>query len=229
MSSKTDLTDFPRPSLAVDVAVLTVADDHLSMVLWRRTGRTETGRWALPGSFVQRRERLDDAVRRTLADKCAIDGLHPTQLRVMDDPDRDSRGWVVSVAHLDVVPSEVLADRGPDGEVHLAAVRADPPSGQRRGAILDLPDGQAHLPFDHEAIARLAVDELRRTYAERPDPYGLLGATFTIRRLRLLHEAVAGHRLQKDTFRRTMLPYLEALDGVEEGTVGRPAQLYRRI
>lgn len=224
----TDLTDFPRPSLAVDVAVLTVVDDRLAMVLWRRTGRTETGRWALPGSFVHERERLDDAVRRTLVTKCGITGLRPTQLRAMDDPDRDSRGWVASIAHLDVVPAEALSERGPSGEVRLALVRPDTTSGRRRGSILDLPDGQDRLPFDHEEIARLAVEHLRAAHAERPDPHGLLGRRFTIRRLRLLHEAVAGEPLQKDTFRRTMLPHLEPVDEYEEGTVGRPAQLYER-
>src|SRR5690606_36560232 len=117
-----DLTAFPRPSVAVDVAVLTVADGRLSVVICRRTGRTATGQWALPGSFVRERERLDDAVARTLWDKCRIRGLAPTQLAVMDDPERDDRGWVLSVAHLDVVRASALPDRGPAGDVRLARV-----------------------------------------------------------------------------------------------------------
>ena len=225
----TDLAEFPRPSLAVDVAVLTVVDDRLAVVLWRRTGNTETGRWALPGSFVREREPLVDAVTRTLEAKCGITGLAPTQLRVMDDPDRDSRGWVISAAHLDVVPPDALTGRGPDADLRLAPVRPNPPGGRRPGSILELPDGQDRLPFDHEAIARLAVDRMRDAHEARPDPHGLLGRTFTIRRLRLLHEAVAGEPLQKDTFRRTMLPHLRRLDDQEEGAVGRPAQLYTHV
>lgn len=226
-----DLTSFPRPSVAVDVAVLTVVDGCLHTVLWRRSGHTETGAWALPGSFVRERERLDRAVERTLRDKCGIAGLAPTQLQVMDDPERDARGWVLSVAHLDVVRPEAIAARRADDDVRLAPVRLAPDGvGARRPArsVVELPGDQARLPFDHEQIVTLAVDALRRRHRDRPDPYGLLGATFTILELRRLHEAVAGHTLQKDTFRRTMLPGLAATDTVEQGTVGRPARLYRR-
>ena len=106
------LNDFPRPSVAVDVAVCTVVDGRLCMILWRRTGRTAGHKWALPGSFVREREQLADAVARTLGDKCGIVGLAPTQLAVMDDPNRDNRGWVLSVAHLDVVDAAALGGLG---------------------------------------------------------------------------------------------------------------------
>ncbi len=232
-SERTDLADFPRPSVAVDVAVFAVVDGRLAAVLWRRTGRTETGTWALPGSFVRERERLDAAVQRTLADKCGIEGLAPTQLRVMDDPDRDARGWVLSVAHLDVVRAGQVATHPDPGEVCLAPVRGRAVPSERAvsaaGSVLELPGGQLRLPFDHESIVVAALAELRGRYAERPDPYRLVDDGFTILDLRRLHEAIAGHPLQKDTFRRAMLPRLEALDVVSRGTVGRPARLYRRL
>lgn len=222
----TDLTDFPRPSLAVDVAVCTVAEGRLAMLLWRRTGATAHREWALPGSFVRERERLDHAVERTLRDKCGVVGLAPTQLRVMDDPGRDDRGWVLSVAHLDVVAADALASGVLEGRVQVAPV-SQRPAGRRR-SVLDLPDRQRRLPFDHEEIARYAIDELRTRNLERPDPAGLLGPRFTMLRLRRLHEAIAGTAIQKDTFRRTMAPHLEETDDVEHGVVGRPARVFRR-
>ena len=214
--------------MAVDVAVLTVVDGALSVVLWRRTGQAEPGTWALPGSFVRERERLDNAVARTLQDKCGIRGLAPRQLKVMDAADRDDRGWVLSVAHLEVVDPSSISLRLSADEVQIAPVRSEAHAGSEDRSILDLPDGQAALPFDHEEIVKLAINELRATYRERPDPAGLLGDRFTILQLRHLHEAVAGAPFQKDGFRRAMVPHLEQLDVVEEGTVGRPARLYRR-
>ena len=112
-SSSGDLLAFPRPSLAVDVAVMSVVpaqwlapdaepdDRTLAVLLLRRTDGPGAGLWSLPGSFVRARERLADAVLRTLADKCGLDGLAPRQLHVFDEPGRDDRGWVVSVAHVD--------------------------------------------------------------------------------------------------------------------------------
>ena len=224
-----DLGDYPRPSVAVDVAVLSVvADDdgvdRLSVLLIHRATETHRGEWSLPGSFVRERERLDHAVQRTLRDKCGVAGLAPRQLIVLDDPARDDRGWVLSVAHLDTVPvtrAVSLLDR--------TDVRWVPVRPRRRGrSVLDLPDGQRLLPFDHEVIIERAIARIRSDYADQPDPAGMLPEPFTILELRRLHEAVAGEELQKDTFRRAMLPGLVRTASVESGTVGRPARRYRR-
>jgi len=167
----------------------------------------------LPGTFLHQGERLADAVTRSLSEKAGVTGGHPAQLAVFDAPDRDERGWVLSVAHLAVIPYAALADAllaHPD-EVLLAPVsRLEP------------------LPYDHKAIVAAAVRELRTRYADRPDPERLLGPRFTIRELRDVHEAIAGTTLQKDTFRRAMEPHLQGTGTLSSGTVGRPSQRFRR-
>ena len=62
------LADHPRPSVAVDVAVLTVRDDalHVVVVPHRLLGL------ALPGTFLQQEERLADAATRVLRDKAGL-------------------------------------------------------------------------------------------------------------------------------------------------------------
>src|SRR3712207_6727177 len=52
------LVDYPRPSVAVDTAVLTVpdADPRLSVLLVRRAGESRTEEWALPGTFLHEGE-----------------------------------------------------------------------------------------------------------------------------------------------------------------------------
>jgi 8-oxo-dGTP diphosphatase len=225
-----DLERFPRPSVAVDVAVLSVVPSgdgelRLCVLCIRRDTGTFQGEWSLPGSFLRERERLDGAVQRTLRDKCGVEGLRPTQLVVLDAPDRDDRGWVLSVAHLDTVPTGRAVELLQRTDVRWLPVRAE---ASARRSVLELPAGQRWLPFDHEEIVRHAVDRLRSTYEERPDPHGLLDEPFTVRELRRLHEAVLGEPLQKDTFRRAMLPGLVQTRSVETGSVGRPARRYRR-
>lgn len=220
----TDLSRFPRPSVAVDVAVLSVVPDddgvdRLSVLLLRRATGTEEGRWSLPGSFLRERERLADAVQRTLLDKCGIEGLTPRQLTVLDDPARDDRGWVLSVAHLDVVPVARAQSLFSRTDLRWAPCDVD---------SVRVPDRQRRLPFDHEEIVAQAVRRFRADHAEVPDPYGLLDEPFTVRELRHLHEAVLGEPLQKDTFRRAMLPRLVVTRSTESGSVGRPARRYRR-
>lgn len=201
------LTDYPRPSVAVDAAVLTLTDGGLAVLQVRRP---EGGGWSLPGTFLHEGERLIDAVQRALRTKAGVEGLRPRQLGVFDDPHRDDRGWVLSVAHADLVPSGQLEDR------ERLWTRVVPVTAPGR------------LAYDHAEIIRRAVSDARRRYAEHPDPDHLLPETFTLRELRLVHEAVAGHPLQRDTFRRAVEPFLRPTGATVVRGPGRPAELFER-
>jgi 8-oxo-dGTP diphosphatase len=217
------LADYPQPSVAVDTAVLTLsprinpargAPPHrLSVLLVRRPKGVGGPQWALPGTFLHQGERLAEAVTRSLAQKAGVTGGHPAQLAVFDDPARDERGWVLSVAHLAVIPYAALA----------AVLLADPER-VRLAPVSRLEP----LPYDHKAIVAAAVREMQRRYADRPDPERLLGPRFTIRELNEVHEAIAGTTLQKDTFRRAMEPHLQGTGTLSSGTVGRPSQRFCR-
>lgn len=213
------LEDYPRPSVAVDTALLTVTDGRLQVLLTLTNdavrGRS-TKQWRLPGTFLHPNERLADAVRRSLADKASVTGLAPTQLEVFDDPRRDDRGRVLSVAH-------------------LAAVRVDRIPLTDRTKLVPI-DELGPLEYDHDRIVAAAVDRLRADYRQLPDPAVLLpdagldepADSFTVRALRQLHEAVIGETFNADTFRRTMLPALTPTGQWRTGARGKPAELYLR-
>jgi 8-oxo-dGTP diphosphatase len=203
------LEDYPRPSVAVDTAVLTVADGELCVLLARPGQAAGRERSRLPGTFIHPGERLRDAVLRSLRDKTGVEGLSPIQLEVFDDPERDPRGWVLSVAHLDVVPaSRLVVD---PALAHLVPATAVP-----------------ELDDRHHEIVAAAVAKLRERYRAAPDPDGLLDEPFTLRELQRVHEAVAGAPLMRDTFRRAMLPHLVETGELGRGSVGKPARLFRR-
>lgn len=206
------LEQYPRPSVAVDTAVLTIWEDRLCALL---VGTSVSGSgWALPGTFLHPGETLADAVLRSLRDKAGISGRTPRQLHVFDDPKRDPRGWVLSVAHVDVVPERKLAVALQSDAVRLVPVE-------------DLVAGEPKLPFDHPIILAKALEYVRAAYAERPDPGELMREPFTLRELRLVHEVVAGEPLQRDTFRRLMEPQLKDTGEMSDGGRGRPSRLFR--
>ena len=226
-SSGKALTDYPQPSVAVDTAVLTVGPSRASLdvVLHRRTGDRRGRNWALPGTFLHERQTLATAVRRSLRDKAGLDvQVDPDQLRVFDDPKRDYRGWVLSVAHVAVVPWEQLAGalESRPGDLCIRSV-----------------DDVGELPFDHNAIVRLAAERVRQDYALRPDPAGLLPERFTLRELYTLHMAVAPRpgpgekQPSSDTFRRYMVETQKLVEPTGEMArgegAGKPAQRYRRV
>ena len=190
------------------------AAGELGVLLHRRTG-DKAGTWALPGRFLRERERLAVAIERTLEEKCGlpardITGRAPRQLHVFDDPDRDDRGWVLSVAHLLVLPIErldpVVAEHP---GLAIAPIRND-------HAVL--PDTQKQLPYGQ--------DEIIAT----PDPERVLATdTFTLSELGVVHFAVLGkENWAIDTFRRKMSRQLRETSAEKRGGPGRPAALFRR-
>ncbi|MGM1028974.1 MAG: NUDIX hydrolase [Actinomycetota bacterium] len=196
------LANYPRPSVAVDTAVLTVTHGQLCVGL---LSDPRSPKRRLPGTFLHEGETLADAVQRALRDKAGIEGVEPAQLHVFDALGRDDRGWVLSVAHLAVVRTDAV------------------------GTLAPTPVTRAHsLDFDHDEIVQLAVTRLRADYTEHADPSGLLPEPFTIAALREVHEAVTGERLQPDTFRRRVLRQLVDTGEVHRGTVGKPASLFIR-
>lgn len=202
------LQDYPRPSVAVDTALLTAHDGGLKVLLVHSPG----GGWALPGTFLHPGERLADAVLRSLREKAGVTGRSPQQLHVFDEPGRDVRGWVLSVAHVDVLPASALLE----------------PLESERATVLAVEEiHNSELPYDHAQIIGFAVEQVRRRYTTAPDPGGLLQTPFTLKDLRLVHESVLGETLQRDTFRRTMEPRLVATGGMSDGTKGRPAALFQ--
>ncbi len=228
--ARSSISGYPTPHVAVDVAVLTLLPDArldgssgLGVLLHRRTG-DQPGQWALPGRFVRTDERLADAVAVALQEKCGISrrdlrSAVPRQLHVFDDPERDDRGWVMSVAHLVGLPHSVV--------MPLVAQRAD----LRLVPVVDgrvrIP-GQRRLPYGQDEIVSFAIDELRDSYRKEPDPERLReGEAFTLAELLAVHRAVLGEAWQVDTFRRRMLPMLEDTGQVSEGRRGRPAAIYR--
>ena len=207
-SSGKTLAEYPHPNIAVDTVALTY-DENRGLEVLVVGGPDE---WALPGTFLHEGEVLADAVQRALQEKAGVHGLKPWQLKVFDALRRDRRGWILSVAHVCVIPVKQLADRDPD---RTRLVPADDP-----GTLI----------YDHPKMIQLALEDLRARYDVEPDPDHLLGDTFTLRELALLHGAVAGEPItpqELDTFRRYMQSRLDPTGKTVEGG-GRPAKLFRR-
>ncbi|MEJ6538439.1 MAG: NUDIX domain-containing protein [Mycobacterium sp.] len=207
---------FPRAIVAVDTALLTIDPDRGLLVVEMERG--DSGKWALPGTFLRERETLAGAVERSLEEKLGVQDIKPMQLGVFDDPDRDERDWVLSVAHVAVVRPEQLESLGTGIAKDTRIVSVDRPG---------------ELAWDHPNIVKRAKEYVRSRYEEQPDPDRLLGNTFTLRELRLVHDAVADNDeppWKRDAFRRRMQNLLvpTGVKSENTGLRGRPAQLFRR-
>jgi 8-oxo-dGTP diphosphatase len=225
-----DPTRYPRPSVAVDVALLTIREGSLWTIVTRRTDRPLRGRWALPGVFVGLDEALDTAAARALGTKVGLTGVFTEQLYTFGDPRRDPRTRVISVAYYALVEPAALDAPARHPDAFRARVRVPWP-GETGGPVDIVDDDDAALPvaFDHAEILGMAVKRIRGKLDYAPIGFELLPTRFSLRDLRLVHEAVLGRRLNKDSFRRRVLDRgLVVPTGERAAGVGhRPPELYR--
>ena len=63
-------SDYERPSVTVDMLIFTITrNQRLAMILIKRGGHPERGKWAIPGGFVEIDESLEDAAARELKEE----------------------------------------------------------------------------------------------------------------------------------------------------------------
>jgi len=223
-----DASVFPRPSLAVDVVLLTISQGALRVLVRQREAHPFAKRWTLPGGFVGLEEGLANAARRVLRDKTGLADVFLEQLHTFGDPARDPRTRIVTVAHVALVD----ASRAPEGGPGRWAELVVPWAGRTGGAVgIRLDDEPVGWGFDHADIAGMAVARLRARLDTSPVGFQLLPETFTLRRLQEVHQVVRGEVVNKDSFRRRLLAtgWLEATGDKERAVGHRPAELYRFV
>lgn len=226
-----DLDRYPKPSVAVDLVLMSVRDGRLAVLLQQRAAEPFAGRWALPGGFVRIDESLDDAAQRILAGKAHMQDAWIEQLYTFGAPRRDPRGRVITVAHFALLPwASFEAATAASGDLALAGLEV-PWQGEAGGPVTALgPEGtRLPLAFDHDEILALAVKRLRGKLDYTEIAFALLPGKFTLRELQDVHEAILGRPLNKPAFRRRMLErgWLQSTGERETGTGFRPAELYR--
>jgi 8-oxo-dGTP diphosphatase len=173
--------------------------------------------WAIPGGFVNPDETLEAAAQRELEEETGVHGFTVQQFQTFGDPGRDPRGWVISVAHLALVPWEKLREQRVQGaddaaQANWFAAYAPPP-----------------LAFDHAKILTSALAHLAGTLDCSPVARPLLPAAFSLRTMRSVYAVLLNHPPQAATFRKKMrasgLLEMAPAPGQERGRAGQT--LYR--
>ena len=211
---------YPMPFVRLELAVLSVIDGRLSVLLGRRTGPPHEGRWALPGGVlrIDLDADLDAACQRVALERLGTGLPHPVQLESRGGRSRDPRApWALSV----VYRSMALASG-------LQAAPGKRLSGLR-WALADDAAADARLAFDHGSLIAHAVQALRAEVAALLFPPGLLPEPFTLGELQAASEAALGRPLDKASFRRRLeaAGCVAPVDGQMRTGAFRPARLYR--
>jgi 8-oxo-dGTP diphosphatase len=199
--------------VAVDLAVFTVENGRLQLLLIQMKRAPFAGRWALPGGRIGARETVEEAAERELEEKTSLTRVYLEQLYTFSSPDRDPAGRCLSVAHMALIPpGRALAHGAKYAAIGWFPVDRLPP-----------------LAFDHAEIARYAIERLRAKLAYTNVAYSLLPERFPLAELQRAYEAILGRRLDPRNFRKRIVAMglVEETGELTAGGAHRPARLFR--
>lgn len=218
-----DMGRFPSVAVTVDLTIFTIRNGQLSVLLIRRGGHPERGKWALPGGFVNVDESLDQAAARELKEETnlTIEDGYLEQLRTYGNPGRDPRGFVVSTAYVALAPRVDRPQAGDDAaEAHFFPVD-------------DVLGPDFELAFDHGTIIRDGLERVRAKIEYAFVAHHFLDdETFTMSELRRVYEIVWGMGIIPSNFRRKLQSVEGLLEEVGEKRTssiegGRTSDIYR--
>jgi 8-oxo-dGTP diphosphatase len=221
-------------AVSVDVVLLTLRAGRLSILLVAGRDPRDPLSWALPGGRIAVSESLDVAARRALAEQAGVERLagHLEQLRTYGDPGRDSRGRVVSVGYLALLPDLPRPAGSRGDQVRWWPVEDVMPPAPEAREPREAHDPTPRLAFDHAAIMEDGIERARAKLEYTPLAAAFVDEPFTLAELRRVYEAAWGVALDAPNFRRKVLSTPGFVRPVGERSVrpggGRPAELYRR-
>lgn len=207
------------PIVAADVALFTVQEETLRVLLLQRDNDPQAGAWALPGALLKPDVdlSLEHTARRALAAKTRVEIPHLEQVSVFSGLKRDPREYSVAVLFYALLPT----DRAPA----VAGAKA------KNVAWSDVARLKRPIAFDHRKMIELATARLKQRVERLVLPLHLLPEKFTLTQLQRVCEIVLEKRLDKGSFRRRLRSEetLVQVAGEFQRGANRPAQLFRAI
>jgi ADP-ribose pyrophosphatase YjhB (NUDIX family) len=220
------------PGLAMDFVIFGFHQSQLKILLLEYRN---TGLFALPGGFVKIDEDLNDAARRTLAERTGLHDIYLEQFYTFGDQARyDPEPMRAIMQGKGLTPTDdhwLLRRFVTVGYYALIDfTRASP-----------IPDALADrcdwwdlscLPLlmqDHQQIVQKALETLRANLDRMRWLASLLPETFTMGELQSLYETILGQKLHRSGFQRKMLS-LDLLERIEKkysGGAHKAPYLYR--
>ncbi len=192
-----------------------------------------SGKWALPGGFIQKNESIETAASRALKERTGLSDIFLKQFRVFSDPGRSILNPAVKDLeeqegneHLNWFKQRFISV-GLYALVEFSKVDPKPDIFSDVCEWKSL-DEIGELMMDHNLIVKKALKTLQAQLSYQPIGFNLMPAQFTMPELQKLYETILGKKLDRRNFQRKILSYkiLNKLGERKEGQANKAPFLY---
>ena len=237
-----DLPTYDTPSVTIDNVLLCYnrQEDQLKILLVQRNTHPYQNSWALPGGFVNRNESTAETCIRETREETGvtIQAYNIEQLHTFSTPNRDPRGWVITVSYLAFIGEEPLTAGDDAKEAKWFTIQREGnlinlANDQHDAIVLDLETaaslGAEKLAFDHGAIITKAFQRTLNKMYHEPKVLQVLGQEFSITEARKVFAKFLGvdfRTIDHSNFKKTMLSYFVEVAERPTG-IGRPSKIYQ--
>ncbi|WP_099222758.1 NUDIX domain-containing protein [Listeria costaricensis] len=228
-----DQPTYETPSVTIDNVIFSYdrQEDLLKILLIKRKNHPFQDYWALPGGFIQKGESADDCCIRETYEETGIkifaDQIE--QLYTFTEPERDPRGWILTISYLAFLhqlPVQAGSDAGEARwfDIWIDSNEISLVSGDDTLILTD-----QKLAFDHVKIIQMAIKRIVGKLYYQPKLLLLLEPPFTIVEARKVFGKFLGvpyKEIDHSNFKKEILKFVDEV-GERPTGVGRPSKYYQ--
>ena len=196
------------------MAIFSIIDKKLNILLLERETHPEMNKLALPGGFVNLNKDIDLSMTalRKLKKKTGVKLSYLEQVESIGNTTRDRRGWSVTILYFALIDSDKINKSLLDNSNWYPIEEVK----------------NITLAFDHNLLVKKAVKRLRSKTRYTALPMALLPEKFTLTELQTIFEIILSRTLPVKSFRRRIID-AGTVEATDESIISgkRPAKLYK--
>lgn len=201
-------------NISIDSVIFSFLNDQLRVLLVRHAEGPSSGKWGLPGGWVDEDEDLDDAATRLLHTHTGLTDVYLEQLKAFGAVKRFPGERVITISYFALVNAD-------KADIHAGSTVYN----VEWFPFNDVPE----LIYDHKTILDFGIERLQHIVRHEPIGFKLLPEEFTLLELQSLYETILQTSFDKPNFRRKLLKMKLLIDTnkKQKNVSHRAANLYK--
>lgn len=187
---------YPRPAVTTDCVIFGFNGQKINILLVERANEPFKGSLALPGSFLEPNETLEECAKRVLLEETGIEGIELREFGVHSEIDRDPRDRVISVLFYGLLTPSAMES---------VKIKSGSDAADLKWINLDEAINSKNLAFDHKKAIIKAKEAVSLALNREAVAFELLDERFTIKQLQIVYELLLNIEFDRANFHKKMV------------------------